>query len=344
MHDAAYKLLFSDRRVVADLLRGFVPSAVADTLDLSTLDRLSAEYVGEDLRRGTGDMLWQVRSREPAGRGGAPAALLVLLEFQSSVDLAMATRMQSYTHLVHRRRLGEGRQHKGDRHPPVLPVVLYNGERRWTAAVEVRETVGPVEEALAPYQPSQRYVLVDAGALGVEDLPAGNRVSALVELENSATAAALAEKLREVFERFGGLEDRGFREALYEWARHMPLMREGGELPGREELEGGDMATLLEARARQWEAQWLQEGIAQGIERGIKQGIERGRAEGRTEERALLCRQAARKFGAGTGERLTGLLDGLTDPERLAEVGEWLIECETEAELLGRVKQGRDSS
>ena len=336
MHDAAYKLLFSDRRVVADLLRGFTPPAVADALDLSTLERHSAEYVGEDLRRGTGDMLWRVRFREPAERGGAPAALLVLLEFQSSVDPAMAMRMLDYTHLVHRRRLGAGRERKGDGHPPVLPIVLYNGERRWTAAVEVRETVGPVGEALAPYQPSQRYVLVDAGALGVEDLPVGNRVSALVELESSATAAALVEKLREVFGRFGGAEDRGFREALYEWARHSPLMREGGELPEREELEGGDMATLLEARARQWEAQWLQEGIAKGIE----QGIERGRAE----ERALLGRLAVRKFGAGTGERLTGLLDGLTDPERLAEVGEWLIECETEAELLDRVKQGRESS
>ena len=135
---------------------------------------------------------------------------------------------------------------------------------------------------------------------------------------------------------------------LHEWARHMPLTREGGELPEREELEGGDMATLLEARARRWEAQWLQEGIAQGIEQGIERGRAEGRTEGRAEglaeERALLCRQAARKFGAGTGERLTGLLDGLTDPERLAEVGEWLIECETEAELLGRVKQGRESS
>ena len=46
--------------------------------------------------------------------------------------------------------------------------------------------------ALAPYRPSQRYVLVDARALGIEDLPAGNRVSALVESENSPTAALLA--------------------------------------------------------------------------------------------------------------------------------------------------------
>ena len=50
-------------------------------------------------------------------------------------------------------------------------------------------------------------------------------------------------------------------------------------------------------------------------------------------------RQAKRKFDAETAERLSGLLDGLTDPERLAEVGEWIIECETGAELLDRTER-----
>ena len=72
----------------------------------------------------------------------------------------------------------------------------------------------------------------------------------------------------------GGAGDRGFREALYEWARHTPVMREGGELPRWEEPEGGAMAMLLEARTREWKAQLLQEGI------------ERGRAEGRAEGRS----------------------------------------------------------
>ena len=67
---------------------------------------------------------------------------------------------------------------------------------------------------------------------------------------------------------------------------------------------------------------------------GLKEGIERGRSE----ERQLLCRQAARKFDAETASRLAALLDRLSDPERLAEVGDWIIECETEAELLGRVQ------
>ena len=50
----------------------------------------------------------------------------------------------------------------------------------------------------------------------------------------------------------------------------------------------------------------------------------------------MLCRLASRRFGTETGERLSGLLGRLTDPERLAEVGGWVIECSTGAELSDR--------
>ena len=101
----------------------------------------------------------------------------------------------------------------------------------------------------------------------------------------------------------------------------------------------------LEERVSQWPRQWLEQGIeqglAQGIEQGRAQGIEQGRAqgieEGRVRERALLCRQAARKFGDDTSERLAAALAGVTDPDRLALVGDWIIECATAAELVARV-------
>ena len=86
---------------------------------------------------------------------------------------------------------------------------------------------------------------------------------------------------------------------------------------------------MLAESAKEWTEQWLREGREQGLELGLERGIERGRAE----ERALLCRQAARKFDAETAERLSGLLDRLTDPERLAEVGDRIIECGTGADL-----------
>ena len=87
------------------------------------------------------------------------------------------------------------------------------------------------------------------------------------------------------------------------------------------------MTTFLEARAREWEAEWLAQGIEQGIE------------QGRAGERALLCRQAERRFGSETAGRLSALLADLTSTEML-KVGDWVIECGTGAELLSRVGAG----
>ena len=96
---------------------------------------------------------------------------------------------------------------------------------------------------------------------------------------------------------------------------------------------------MLEENVREWTRELLEQGRAQGIEEGRAQGIE----EGRHEERALLCRLAARKFDAGAAEGLAAALAGVTDPARLARVGDWIIECATASELLARVR-GDDGS
>ena len=84
----------------------------------------------------------------------------------------------------------------------------------------------------------------------------------------------------------------------------------------------------------------LAESVKEWTEQWLREGLERGRAE----ERALLCRLAARKFDAETAEQLSGLLDRLTDPERLAEVGDWIIECGTGADLIDRAQRLGHSS
>ena len=51
-----------------------------------------------------------------------------------------------------------------------------------------------------------------------------------------------------------------------------------------------------------------------------------------TRERALLCRQAARKLDAATAQRLATVLADVADPDRWTQVGDWIIECGTAAE------------
>ena len=94
---------------------------------------------------------------------------------------------------------------------------------------------------------------------------------------------------------------------------------------------------MLEETVREWTAEWVAEGREQGLEQGREQGLEQGLEQGRAEERALLCRQAARKFDAATAQRLSAALAEVGDADRLAEVGDWIIECGTEAELFARL-------
>ena len=206
----------------------------------------------------------------------------------------------------------------------MLPVVFYNGRRsRWTVPLDVTDTLSSVAEALARYQPSQRYFLLDVGRYGADDLPRGNLVSALILLENSRTPGELKRALDRLVAWVRGPGERELKRTFGGWIWQV-LLR--GQFPGAvleraAELE--EERTMLEEQVQEWTRQWFEEGREEGHEQGLERGIEQGRAE----ERALLCRLTARKFDADTAERLSGVLNELADPERLAEAGEWIIEC-----------------
>ena len=72
-------------------------------------------------------------------------------------------------------------------------------------------------------------------------------------------------------------------------------------------------------------------------------GRAEGRAEGLAGQKTLLCRLAARRFGAGTSERLADLIARVEDPARLAEIGDWIVTCASGRELLHRCSRPRPS-
>ena len=322
MHDPTYKLLFSRPRMFRDLLDGFAARGWSDAIDFDTLAPLPASFVSEDLQQRHSDLVWRIRFRDDRW-----LYLVLLLEFQATVDPAMALRMLTYTALLYQRLDADGvlRDHRAL--PPVLPVVLYNGRRPWTASVELTDLVAVGSDLLAPYQPSQRYYLLDGARVADAELPAGNLVSALIALERTRDAARLREALQALGELLQAQGDDHLTQAFVTWL-HQGL-RHAGRLPA-----GGENAlaqlretqTMLEETVREWTREWLEQGRALGIE------------QGRHEERALLCRLAARKFDAGTAEGLAAALAGVTDPDRLARVGDWIIECATASELLARVR------
>ena len=135
VHDAAYKDLFSRPRMVEDLLRGFAAPEWSDALDFSTLEKLPAEYVSDDLRRRRGDVVWRLRFRDRTW-----PYLLVMLEFQSTTDRYMAVRILvcpglPYQDLIRRGALGDD-----GRLPPAC----------WWAMVDSNHRPLPCEDSALP--------------------------------------------------------------------------------------------------------------------------------------------------------------------------------------------------
>ena len=326
--DETYKTIFAFPRMVEDLLRGFAAPAWAGALDFSTLRKVPAEYVSDERLRRRGDTVWQVRFRD--GRD-----LLVLLEFQSRDDPRMALRVLAYTSLLYQElSRNEGWMPDSGGHlPAVFPVVVYNGAARWRAVREVGELVQPVDGTLAPYRPSQRYEVLDERHAGEDDLPSRNLVTAVIRLEGIRSPSDLVAVTDVLRAWLRSPQDDGLRRVFTDWVREVA----GRLAPGGAGLGPGttleDVRMTLVERVSEWPKQWVREGLERGLEQGLEQGLERGLAH----ERELLRRQAALRFGAGTAERLAEGLAGVADPERLAEVGEWLVRCGTGRELLDRL-------
>lgn len=94
---------------------------------------------------------------------------------------------------------------------------------------------------------------------------------------------------------------------------------------------------VLKSMEDYWQGQ-VAEAAAQGMAQGVNRGEARGMERARADERALLCRQAGRKFGGRAQSRLSAVIEGVTEPDRLAEVGDWVIDCDTEAEFLAHLQ------
>ena len=64
--------------------------------------------------------------------------------------------------------------------------------------------------------------------------------------------------------------------------------------------------------------------------------------EARVQQRRLVVRQASRRFGAGTGERLAELVEPM-GVEELMRVGDAVVDSGTGEELLERASNGVSS-
>lgn len=276
-HDALYHRLFSHPLMVEQVVRDFVPEAMAVGLDFGRMERVGAKFHGRSGRRREGDVIWRLPTQ-----GGGDIYLYVLVEFQSQSDWWMAVRTQVYEGLLWQQIIAEQKLKAGDRLPPVLLLVLYNGEQRWTAPTTLEDLIAlPADSPLWPWQPQIRYHLLDMGAFADNDLSRRDTLAALLfRLEHRHDSEALAALIDDVvgwFRRHPSYDD---LKRLFTELVRQAMAGLGAPVAIPDDLV--EMKTMLATLGESWKRQWLAEGRAEG------------RAEG---EAKALVRLVEKRFG-----------------------------------------------
>lgn len=141
-HDAAYKALFSRPGLVRSLIRDFVAGDFVKDFDFETLEDCKNAFVTAGLHLRHSDCIWRLRWQ------GKLCYIYIILEFQSSPDNWMAVRTSLYTLLLWQGMINGGIVKQGEKLPPVLPIVLYNGKRCWNAASGLSELIEKVHPGI----------------------------------------------------------------------------------------------------------------------------------------------------------------------------------------------------
>ena len=355
--DPTFKDIFAYPFMVEELLRWFVGDLqgareLVDQLDFSGLARVPEQSTtgsATDKRSYANDIVWRVPFRDRTEADRTWLHVVVMIEVQGTVDHLMALRIRNYVD-NHHLELWRGQRFRAtDRLGPVLPVVIYTGVRRWTAAARVIDLVTPDTADDTPPDPVSRrsglfagdgYLVLDTLRLPADDLRHDNAAALLAGLCNP-TVEHLPEQAAALRARLDTPALRSLLEVALRWAERTAQRMIDFDL-GVDDMaevdrldESGELEAYFAQRRRAYQERYRKEGL--------EQGLEQGKAHGIAAERTLLQRLASRKFGAGADARLAPLLTDIVNPDTLATVGEWIIDCDTFEELAARLHAGSRS-
>jgi hypothetical protein len=184
-------------------------------------------------------------------------------------------------------------------------------------------------------------------------------MGAVVALEQSRDPQDLRRVVAALEQRAWDPQDEELSRVFAEWVWRLAQRLAPEETPPPAAYTLEEVRMTLEERVSRWPRQWrqdgldqglrqgldqgLRQGLDQGLRQGLDQGLRQGLDQGLQQQRALLRRQAASRFGADAAGRLADVLEAVTEPERIAEIGELIVRCERADELLAEIATAGDA-
>lgn len=127
----------------------------------------------------------------------------------------MPLRVAAYTCLLWQELEKSGTIRKGDKLPPTLPMVIYNGDKPWKSARRLSDIVASIPPSLTKYQVNQEYFLLDEKRLSQLLLDnAKGEAGYIFRIERAKSLKEMWDLYREFKNRIAGAGFESLRKSI----------------------------------------------------------------------------------------------------------------------------------
>ena len=195
--DRSARRLLSDRENVRGLLE-IIDVEWVPRIDFSRLEQIIRSFIFDDLREQVSDLVFLVPFLSESETD--ELGICILVEHQSTVDVQMALRVDSYRNQIWNSQRRDWASNNVSRSQqrlcPVIPIVFYTGEQRWNAPL-ILSAIMDILDELSRFVPKFDILLLDvkgtdSATLTKTDHPFGWLLTVLQKEHESKEALSTA--------------------------------------------------------------------------------------------------------------------------------------------------------
>ena len=287
-HDKGYKRIFSIKKHFLHFIKKYIALEWMMDLKEEDLELIDKEFITDQFDTYESDLVYKVYSKEGV------VYLFFLLELQSYNDFTMPFRLLVYMTAIwldHFKNCDKNkRSQKGYRLPAIMPIVLHNSERNWTASCKFSQMISNAE-LFGKYVVDFEYALISVNTLTESKISNSNTLIDNIFLaDKKRTRQDWTDGIAELMHRIRAMDTNDLNEWITWFSNVIRKLNEDerGELitqlkEGDEKDMCSSFERLLNKEKADGRAEGWKDGRAEGWKDGRAEGWKDGRAEGKAE-------------------------------------------------------------
>ena len=279
-HDKGYKRIFSVKKHFLHFIKKYIALEWMMELEEKDLELIDKEFITDQFDTYESDLVYKVYTKEGV------VYLFFLLELQSYNDFTMPFRLLIYMTAIwldHFKNCDKNKRGQKDyKLPAIMPIVLHNGERNWTASCRFSQMINNAE-LFGKYVVDFEYALVSVNTLTESKISSSNTLIDNIFLaDRKRTRQDWTDGIAALMQRIRAMDTNDLNEWITWFSNVIRKLNEyeRGELITQiKEGDEKDMCSSFERLLNKEKADGRAEGWKDGRAEGWKDGKTKGKAE-----------------------------------------------------------------